>query len=54
MSYNAVGNIDGEVVTGIAGALLRHEDQIPGAIIGGAGVCHGRGGDKEGGGNHPA
>ena len=35
MSHNAVRNIDSEVVGGIACALLRQEDEIPGAIIGG-------------------
>src|SRR5712664_2547254 len=46
MGHNAVGNIDGEVVTGIARAPLRHEDEIPGAIIGGTRVCHRCRGDK--------
>jgi hypothetical protein len=32
MSYNAIGDIDGEVVTGIACALLRHKGEIPEAI----------------------
>src|SRR5271168_5465850 len=40
MSNNSVRNIDSEVVGGIACALLRHEDEIPGAIISGARVCH--------------
>ena len=53
MSHNAVGNIDGEVVTGIACAPLRHEDEIPGAIIGGTRVRHRCRGDKAGGCNHP-
>src|SRR5258708_29484036 len=51
MSHNAVGNIDGEVVTGIACAPLRHEGEIPGAIIGGSGL-RGRG-HKADGCNHP-
>src|SRR6266446_1056124 len=53
MSHNSVGNIDGEVVTGIAGARLCHEGEIPGAIISGARVGHGYRGDKAGGCNHP-
>src|ERR1700748_3792004 len=35
MSYDSVRNIDSEVVGRIACAPLRHEDEIPGAIIGG-------------------
>ena len=53
MSHNAVGNIDSEVVTGIACAPLRHEDEIPGAIVGGSRVCDRCRGDKAGGCNHP-
>ncbi len=53
MSNNAVGNIDSEVVTGIACALLRHEDEIPRAVISGTRVCHRCRGDKAGGCNHP-
>src|ERR1700737_4956967 len=34
MGHDAVGNIDLEAVGGIAGVLLRHEDEIPGAVIG--------------------
>ena len=40
MSHNSVRNIDSEVVGGTACALLRHEDEIPGAIISGTRVCH--------------
>src|SRR5712664_3179534 len=39
MSHNAVGNIDSEVVAGIASAPLRHEGEIPGTIIGGSRLC---------------
>src|SRR5258708_35133606 len=46
VSYNAVGNIDGEVVGGIACALFRREDEVPGAIVGGTRVCHRCRGDK--------
>src|SRR6266436_1854891 len=53
MSHNSVRNIDSEVVGGIACALLRHEDEIPGAIISGTRVCHRCRGDKAGGCNHP-
>src|SRR5712671_7199315 len=53
MSHNAVGNIDSEVVGGIACAILRHEEEIPGAIISGARVGHRYRGDKAGGCNHP-
>src|SRR5882757_9741001 len=49
MSHNAIGNIDSEVVTGIACAPLRHEGEIPGAIIGGSRLCHRCRGDKAGG-----
>src|ERR1700735_1503266 len=48
MGHNAVGDIDGEVVAGIACAPLRHEGEIPGAIIGGTRVCHGCRGDDAG------
>ena len=53
MGHNSVGNIDGEVVTGIAFAPLRHEDEIPGAIIRGSRVCHRCRGDKADCCNHP-
>jgi hypothetical protein len=53
MSHNAVGDIDGEVVTEIAGALLRHEGEIPGAIISGTRLRYGCRGDKADGCNHP-
>jgi hypothetical protein len=53
MRHDAVGNIDGEVVTGIACAALRHEDEIPGTIIGGSRVCDRCRGDKAGGCNYP-
>src|SRR6266852_5548719 len=53
MSHNAVGNIDSEVVRGIACALLRHKDENPGNIIGGTRVCHRCRGDKADGCNHP-
>ena len=53
MGHNAVGNIDGEVVTGIAWAPLRHEDKIPGAIIGGSRVCDRYRGHKADCCNHP-
>jgi hypothetical protein len=53
MSHNAVGNIDGEVVGGIARSTLRHEDQVPGTIISGTRVCHRCRGDKAGGCNQP-
>src|SRR5450755_1441295 len=53
MSHNAVGNIDGEVVGGIACACLRHEGEIPGAIIGRTRVCDGCRDDKAGGCNQP-
>src|SRR5258707_5832995 len=53
MSHNSVGNIDGEVVSRIACAILRHEEEIPGTVISGARVGHGYRGDKAGGCNHP-
>ena len=53
MSHKSVGYIDGEVVTGIACSSLRHEDEIPGTVIGGARVCNRCRGDKAGGCNHP-
>ena len=53
MSHDAVGNIDGEVVGGIACALLRREDEVPGAIVSGTRVCHRCRGDKAGGCNDP-
>src|ERR1700676_5500771 len=53
MSHNSVGNIDSEVVTGIACALLRHEGEIPGAVIGGSRLRGRHRGDKAGGCNHP-
>src|SRR6266403_1366453 len=42
MSHSSVRNIDCEVVAGIACALLRHEDELPGAIVSGTRVCHRR------------
>jgi hypothetical protein len=39
MRDDSVGHIDGEAVAGIAGASLRDEDQIPGAVVGRARVC---------------
>jgi len=53
MSHNAVGDIDGEVVTRIARAPLRHESEIPGAIIGGSRVCDRCRGHKAERCNHP-
>jgi hypothetical protein len=53
MSDNAVVNIDSEGVTGVAGTPLRHEDEIPDAIIGGSRLCHRCQGDKADGCNHP-
>ena len=53
MGHNSVRNIDSEIVRGIACAALRHEDEIPGAIIGRSrlrGRCRGY---KAGGCNHP-
>jgi hypothetical protein len=40
MGHDSVRDIDSEVVGGTACALLRHEDEIPGAIISGTRVCH--------------
>lgn len=34
MRHNSVGDIDGEAVAGIACASLRHEEEVPRAIIG--------------------
>ena len=53
MSQNSVRNIDSEVVGGIACAILRHEDEIPGAVLSGTRVCHRCRGYKAGGCNHP-
>ena len=53
MGHNAVGNVDSEVVGGIACALFRREDEIPGAIISGTRVCGRCRGDKAGGCNQP-
>src|ERR1700733_11715536 len=53
MGHNAVGNIDGEVVGGIAGTLFRREDEVPGAVVSGTRVRHRCGGDKAGGCNDP-
>jgi hypothetical protein len=46
MRHNSVRNIDGEVVGGIARALLRHEDEIPRTIVGRSRVCGMRHGNK--------
>ncbi len=40
MSYDSVGDIDGEGVAGVACAALCHEDEIPGAIVSRMRVCH--------------
>jgi hypothetical protein len=53
MSHHSVRNIDGEVVAGIACAPLRHEDEIPGAIVGGSRLRGRRRGYKADGCNHP-
>jgi len=53
MSHDSVGNIDSEVVAGIACAPLRHEGEIPGAIIGGSRVRGRCRGHKADGCNHP-
>ena len=34
MRDNSVGHIDSEAVSGIAGSSLRHEDEVPGAVVG--------------------
>jgi len=47
MRHNSVGNIDSEVVGSIAGAALRHEGEVPGAIVGRSRVCGTRQGNKE-------
>jgi hypothetical protein len=52
VSHNSVGNIDGEVVSGIACAILRHKDEIPGTIINRTRVCHRCRGDQASGCNH--
>src|SRR5262249_21931880 len=39
MRDDAVGNIDGEVIAGVAGTSLRHEDEIPGSFIGRSRMC---------------
>ena len=39
MRDNSVGHIDSKAVTGIAGSSLRHEDEVPGAVVRRAPVC---------------
>ena len=39
MRHDSVRNIDGEVVGRIARASLRHEDEVPRAIVGRSRVC---------------
>jgi len=46
MRDNSVGDIDGEIVGRIAGAALRHENQVPGTIVAGARMRGGSEGDK--------
>ena len=46
MRHNPVGDIDGEAVAGIACASLRHEEEVPRAIIRRPRVCGRRQGHK--------
>src|SRR3954454_11022265 len=39
MRDNSVRHIDSKAVTGIAGSPLRHEDEIPRAVVGRAPIC---------------
>src|SRR5262245_9740320 len=48
MSDESIGDVDGEVVGWIARASLRHEEEVPGSIVGRAGLCDGGQGNKRG------
>ena len=48
MRHNSVRNIDSEVVGRIACASLRHENEVPGPIVRGAGLRDRDGNDKTG------
>jgi transcription initiation factor TFIIIB Brf1 subunit/transcription initiation factor TFIIB len=46
MCHNSVGDINGEVVAGVACASLRHEDEVPRTIVSRSRVCGMRQGNK--------
>jgi len=45
--HDSVGNIDSKIVDRIACASLRHEDEVPGPIVGRSRVCGTRYGNKK-------
>jgi hypothetical protein len=46
MGDETVGDVDGEVISRIARASLRHEEKVPGSVIGRSSLCDGAQGDK--------
>jgi len=42
----SVGDVDGEIIGRIASASFRHENEVPGTIVRGAGLRDGDEGDK--------
>ena len=53
MRHNSIGDIDGEAVAGIAWSSLRHEEEVPRAIIGRSRASGRRQGNKAARCNYP-